>query len=312
MSLRVIFAGTPDFAAAHLQTLVEHNIDVVAVYSQPDRPAGRGRKLMPSAVKKIALEHNIPVEQPVNFKNAEDVEVLNSYQADVMVVVAYGLLLPVNVLETPKHGCINVHGSILPKWRGAAPIHRSLLAGDKITGVTIMQMDKGLDTGDMLLKSECDILDSDNSQTLHDKLIELGQPALLEVLKQIEDQTLSPVKQDDDLACYAHKLSKEEGQIDWNEPAANIVRKIRGLNPWPVAYTSIESGNMRIREASIVEGQSALQPGQIVSNKKQILVQTGDQQVKLEHVQLPGSKAMDVAAVLNGKAALFEPETKLG
>jgi len=312
MSLRVIFAGTPEFAAAHLQYLVDQNINVVAVYSQPDRPAGRGRKLSPSSVKEVALKHNIAVEQPVNFKDPLDVEKLAAYEADVMVVVAYGLLLPESVLNTPASGCINVHGSLLPRWRGAAPIHRCLLAGDEQTGVTIMQMDRGLDTGDMLVKSTCSITPDDTSQTLHDKLIELGKPALLATLNQIETKSLKPIKQDNALANYAHKLTKEEGDIDWSQDAQVIVRQILGLNPWPVAYTQLGGKNIRIREAVVVDEQSQFEPGEIISNKKRIVVQTGKGQVQINNLQLPGSKAMAVDVLLNGKADLFAPKTKLG
>lgn len=207
MALSIVFAGTPDFAAHHLQALLGSDHKVVAVYSQPDRPSGRGRKLTASPVKALALEHDIPVYQPLNFKSEDTVAELAALNADLMVVVAYGLILPQVVLDTPKLGCINVHASLLPRWRGAAPIHRALLAGDEQTGVTIMQMAAGLDTGDMLVKATCDILPSDTSQVLHDRLIDCGGPALLEALSQMEAGTATPQPQDDALANYADRKS---------------------------------------------------------------------------------------------------------
>lgn len=312
-SKRIIFAGTPDFAAGHLKALIDAGHQVVAAYCQPDRKAGRGRKLVPGPVKQLALEHDIPVEQPLNFKDPKSVEILESYQADLMVVVAYGLLLPESVLNAPRLGCINVHGSILPRWRGAAPIQRAILEGDKESGVTIMQMDKGLDTGDMLLKATCDILDSDTSQDLHDRLLDVGQAALIDAVKGLFERRLSPVPQNHDLANYAHKLTKEEGNIKWSEPALLIDRKIRGLNPWPVAYTQIKGEVMRVWAAEVVEGESNMASGSIVAIQKDaLLIQCGQQQLRLLKVQLPGAKAMAVKDILNSKRALFESTALLG
>lgn len=312
--LRILFAGTPDFAAASLQALINAGHDVIGVYTQPDRPAGRGRKLTPSPVKKVALEHEIPVYQPLNFKTEEDRQPLAELQADLMVVVAYGLLLPKAVLDAPRLGCINVHASLLPRWRGAAPIHRSLLAGDSETGVTIMQMDEGLDTGAMLLKKSCSIATSETSGELHDKLAVIGATALLESLSGIAEQTITHEQQDDSLACYAHKLEKAEGEIGWNRPAADIALQIRGLSPWPVAYTSLNGSTMRVWLAETTEQDCAeVTPGQVIAtDKRAIYVACADKALKLLKIQLPGSKAMDTSAVLNAKRELFADGTQLG
>lgn len=312
--LRILFAGTPDFAAANLQALLNAGHEVIGVYTQPDRPAGRGRKLTPSPVKKVALEHKLPVFQPLNFKQQEDRQQLAELQADLLIVVAYGLLLPKAVLDAPRLGCINVHASLLPRWRGAAPIHRSLLAGDSETGVTIMQMDEGLDTGAMLLKKSCPIDSNETSGDLHDKLALIGAEALLQSLPGIADQTISHEQQDDSLACYAHKLEKAEGEINWNRPAADIALQIRGLSPWPVAYTSLDGSTMRVWLAETTEQNSTNTiPGQVIAtDKKAIYVACADKALKLLKIQLPGSKAMDTSAVLNAKRELFADGTQLG
>ena len=313
MALNIVFAGTPEFAAHHLQTLIDSEHNVIAVYSQPDRPAGRGRKLVASPVKALALEHDIPVYQPLNFKSDEAVQELASLNADLMVVVAYGLILPQVVLDTPRLGCINVHASLLPRWRGAAPIHRSLLAGDEITGVTIMQMDKGLDTGDMLVKAECDILPTDTSEILHDRLISIGSPALLEACAQLESGSAYPTKQDDSQATYAHKLEKSEGLIDWSETADAIDRKIRGLTPWPGAYTQWQGDNIRIHKAKAQLYSGALPPGSLASMSKQgIEVATGEGSLLVTTLQMPGKKAMSAADVLNARKAQFEAHPVFG
>ena len=238
-SLRIIFAGTPDFAAQHLQALLDGPHQVVAVYSQPDRPAGRGRKLTPSPVKALALEHAIEVQQPISLKPEAAQEMLASYQADVMVVVAYGLILPQVVLDTPRLGCINVHGSLLPRWRGAAPIQRAILAGDQRSGVTVMQMEAGLDTGPMLLEVETPIAINDSSASLYAKLAVLGCHSLTEALDGLKNSTLTAQVQDETKANYADKLTKAEGAIDWHQSAQQISLQVRGLNPWPcLLYTS--------------------------------------------------------------------------
>jgi methionyl-tRNA formyltransferase len=303
--LRIVFAGTPDFAASSLQALLDSEHDVIAVYTQPDRPAGRGRKLTPSPVKQLACAHDIAVYQPLNFKSEESVTELAALNADIMVVVAYGLLLPKVVLDTPRLGCINVHASLLPRWRGAAPIHRALLAGDSVTGVTIMQMDVGLDTGDMLYKAECPILPEDSSGTLHDRLAQIGAEALIESLNAIRDGSAVPVKQDDSLANYAHKLEKQEGAIDWQQPAEQLARQVRGLSPWPVAYCGLDGQTLRIWGAEPVADASGT-PGSVIAvDKASITVACGSGALKLTRIQLPGGKPLDTAAILNAKRDLF-------
>lgn len=241
MSLKIIFAGTPAFAVPTLQALVNSSHDVVAVYTQPDRPAGRGRHLTASPVKAFALEHNIPVEQPPTLTKPEPQQGLEFYNADVMVVAAYGLLLPEAVLHAPRFGCINVHASLLPRWRGAAPIHRAILAGDTCTGITIMQMEKGLDTGPMLCQASCPIERHDTSANLHDRLATLGADALLMTLTQLEAGALNPQLQNNSHATYAKKITKAEAGLDWQQTALALERQIHAFNPWPVATTSFIS-----------------------------------------------------------------------
>ncbi len=299
--LRIIFAGTPEFAAHHLKALIDSEHQLVAVYTQPDRPAGRGKKLQASPVKQLALEANIPVEQPERLKSDEALATLKSYDADVMVVVAYGLLLPLAVLEAPRFGCLNVHGSILPRWRGAAPIQRAIEAGDSETGITIMQMDVGLDTGDMLYKVTCPIIDTETTSSLHDKLAGLGPKALLATLAQVANGTLTPEKQDDALATYAHKLSKEEGRIDWQQGTEEILRRIRAFNPFPICFTELDGERVRLFEAIASDRKG--EAGSIVSHDQQALhIATGDGAIAVKQLQLPGKKAMPSQAVLNGLA----------
>jgi len=315
--LKIIFAGTPDFAAIALQALIDAGHEICAVYCQPDRRSGRGKKLVAGPVKQLALEHSIPVEQPVNFKLEQAVEELASYQADLMVVVAYGLLLPKSVLETPRYGCINIHGSLLPRWRGAAPIQRAIESGDKETGITIMQMDIGLDTGNMLLKKPCNIEDSETGSSLHDKLAEAGGCAITEYLEQFDPGKFEldhGEKQDNDLANYAHKLSKEQAQIDWSESAVNIERKIRAFNAWPVSFTHVGDKRLRVWQAKLGDCQSKHLTGSVISlSKKGIEVVCGDQQtLLLTQLQPDGSKAMDAAALLNSRRDWFEQNSLLG
>ena len=296
--LKVIFAGTPEFAAKHLEALIANEYNVVACYTQPDRPSGRGKKLQPSAVKQLALEHEIPVCQPESLKGEEAQAELEKWHADLMIVVAYGLLLPKAVLDMPKHGCINVHGSILPKWRGAAPIQRSVLAGDKETGVTIMQMDVGLDTGDMLLIKTCPITDEDTSGSIYNKLEQIGPDALLETVEKIADGSVVAEKQNDNEATYAHKLTKLEAEIDWSESAQIISQKIRGYQPWPVAYAQIQGNPVKVWQVEVLANTS--QPaGEIISaDKSGIIVATGDGAIKILQLQPPGKKAMLAADFL--------------
>lgn len=313
MSLNIVFAGTPEFAAEHLKALLSSNHKVVAVYTQPDRPAGRGRKLTPSPVKTVAVDAGLPVYQPSSLKSADAQTELAAIGADILVVVAYGLLLPQAVLDTPRLGCINVHASLLPRWRGAAPIHRALLAGDARTGVTIMQMDIGLDTGAMLLKAECAIEPTDTSAVLHDRLIELGRPALIEALDGLDAGTLSGEPQDDALATYATKLSKAEGELDWHRPAVELDRQIRGLTPWPGSYTRWNGDTLKVQQACLLDDTHSSQPGQIVAISDAGLdVACGDGVLRLERIQLPGKKAMTVADVLRSRRADFEAQPKLG
>jgi methionyl-tRNA formyltransferase len=303
--LKIVFAGTPEFAALHLQTLIDSEHDVIAVYSQPDRPAGRGKKLQASAVKQLAIEHSIPIFQPQSLKSAEAQLALAELQADIMIVVAYGLILPVSVLNTPKLGCLNVHGSLLPKWRGAAPIQRSIWAGDSEAGVTIMQMDEGLDTGPMLLKQSLTITKEDTSVSLYQKLAEIGPKALLETLNTLAE--LKPQIQDEALASYAKKLTKEEAKIDWGLPAEQLERNIRAFNPWPVAFFTLNDSNIKVYSSKVINNDNTGIPaGQIIkSDKSGILVATGNNCLLLTRLQLPGKKPMSVADVLNGRADWF-------
>ncbi|MCK5189194.1 MAG: methionyl-tRNA formyltransferase [Methylococcales bacterium] len=297
--MKIIFAGTPDFAVPALQMLINSEHEVCAVYTQPDRPAGRGRKLLPGPVKTLALSADIPVFQPETLKTEEDLKQLASFEADLMVVVAYGLILPQTVLDTPKQGCINIHGSLLPRWRGAAPIHRALIAGDKKTGITIMQVVKRLDAGDMLHKEECVITDENTSSDLHDKLADLGAIGLKKVLAQIDAGTLVAEKQDESQVTYAEKLEKSESLLDWTLSAVELDRKIRGLNSWPVAQTLYQGKVLRVWKAQVVEDEKKLPPGTVIQQSKRMSVATGEGVLDLLEVQLPGKKRMDILAFLN-------------
>ncbi len=297
--MKIIFSGTPDFAVPALQMLIDSKHQVCAAYTQPDRPAGRGRKLTPSPVKKLALAANIPVLQPETLKGEEDIKQLESFDADLMIVVAYGLMLPQAVLDAPKYGCINIHGSLLPRWRGAAPIHRAVMAGDKKTGITIMQVIKKLDAGDMLHKEQCAIEPTQTSSDLHDKLAELGAIGLAKVLDQIEHGAVVAEKQDETLMTYAAKLEKSEAVLDWNLSAVELDRKIRGLNSWPVAQTLFDGKVMRIWRAVIHENTNDLSVGKVTKQGKRMLVGTGDGTLDLLEVQLPGGKRMEIHAFLN-------------
>lgn len=298
--LNVLFAGTPEFAAMHLQALLNSQHNVIAVYSQPDRPAGRGKKLKASEVKQLALAHNIPVYQPESLKTEEAQTTLRGLNADIMVVVAYGLILPKAVLEMPKLGCINVHGSLLPAWRGAAPIQRAIWAGDKETGVTIMQMDEGLDTGDMLLKKSLPILNTDTSATLYTKLAEVGPIGLIETLDNIH--SLEAVAQNTDEASYAKKLSKTEAQIDWTLSAEQLERNCRAFNPWPMVYFVHGDENIKVHACEVHETSTHESPGTVLSvSKSGILVQTGVNALLLSTIQIPGKKALPVADILNAR-----------
>lgn len=309
--LNIIFAGTPDFAAQHLNALINSEHNIVAVYCPPDKPAGRGKKLTACATKQLAQAHDLPVEQPVNFKDINDQDHLAQYNADIMVVVAYGLLLPQVILDTPKLGCINVHGSLLPKWRGAAPIQRSLEAGDEKTGVTIMQMDKGLDTGNMILTAECSIESKDTSASLYEKLAQLGPKALVDSLSLIAQGKHESIAQNNDLATYAHKLDKAEAELDWQLSATTLALKVRAYNSWPVAQFTYNDNTkkqhrIRVWQASAQAYNGAKAAGTIISaDKNGIVVVTTDGALCLEVLQLPGKKALPVQDILNGRADWF-------
>ena len=332
--LRVVFAGTPEFAAISLKSLIKQqealNIEIVAVYTQPDRKAGRGQKLSASAVKEVALANDIAVEQPVTFKksSAEGLaarQTLRTYQPDVMIVAAYGLILPIGVLETPTHGCLNIHASLLPRWRGAAPIHRALLAGDDETGITIMQMDKGLDTGDMLYKVSESIASDDTAASLHDKMAALGATAISTVLKDLPTYQAQAIAQDDSQANYAEKLVKTEGEVDWSQPAAAIERQIRGLTPWPGAYTFLAGQRVKVLASLPVNtSQQTNEPvGTVISvGRKAILVACGKESdaessattLAITHLQFAGGKPMTAEQVCHGNQLndgdQFTTETK--
>jgi len=300
---RILFAGTPDFSVPPLKALIEAGLAPVAVYTQPDRPAGRGRKLMASPVKQLALEHGLEVLQPVNFRSPEAVAQLQALEADLMVVVAYGLILPQAVLDAPRRGCINIHASLLPRWRGAAPIQRALLAGDSETGITIMQMEAGLDTGPVLLKRQTPIGERESGGELHDRLSLLGAEALMAALPGVLEGTLQPAPQDDALACYAHKLEKAEATIDWRQSAVEIDRKVRAFNPWPVAQTVFEDGVLRIWRSEPLEGGSDLPPGNVLAcSRDGIDVATGQGVLRITRLQPAGKRAMTAADFLNARS----------
>ena len=297
--MKIIFAGTPDFAVPSLEMLIASGHDVCAVYTQPDRPAGRGRHLQPSPVKVVALAAGIPVYQPLTLKTDEELQQLAVLNADLIVVVAYGMILSQAVLDLPPLGCINVHGSLLPRWRGAAPIQRALMAGDEKTGVTIMKIIRKLDAGDMLHKEELEISDSDTSSDLYEKLADLGATGLAKVLTQIENGTVHAEVQDEALVTYAEKLDKSEAVIDWNESALVLSRKVRGLNPWPVAQTDHQGQVLRIWQAEALAEISDLPAGTVSCEHKKMDVVTGQGLLRLLEVQLPGGKRMSSQAFLN-------------
>jgi len=306
--LRIVFAGTPDFAASSLAALLSSQHQVIGVYTQPDRPAGRGRKVAASPVKQLAEQHNIPVFQPLSMKNHAEQETLKSLNADLMVVVAYGLILPPLALSIPKLGCINVHASLLPRWRGAAPIQRAVLAGDKESGITIMQMDAGLDTGDMLLKKSGPIKTDDTGSSLHDRLAELGAQCLLEALQDLPTLQQQAAAQDHDAANYARKLHKSQACIDWQQSAEEIERLVRAFNSWPVAYSELNDTRVRIWQAKASDKSHTNEPGTIInSTPNGVEVSCGEGLLNLEIVQLPGAKALPISAVLNAKKNLFTP-----
>lgn len=306
-ALNIIFAGTPDFAARHLDALLSSGHNVVGVFTQPDRPAGRGNKVTASPVKLLAEQHNLPVFQPKSLRPEENQQLVAALKADVMVVVAYGLILPAPVLAMPRLGCINVHGSLLPKWRGAAPIQRALWAGDGETGVTIMQMDVGLDTGDMLYKLACAIEPDDTSATLYNKLAALGPEGMLATLSALAEGRAQPEVQDEALVSYAEKLSKEEARLDWQLSAAQLERCIRAFNPWPVSYFTVDDQSVKVWKATVLPHVNK-QPGEIVqADKKGIQVATLNGVLNIEELQPAGKKPMKTQDLLNSRREWFTP-----
>lgn len=295
--MKIIFAGTPEFAAAALEALLAAGHQVVAVLTQPDRPSGRGMQLTPSPVKQCALKHGLPVLQPLTLRQSEIQQTLREFDADVMVVAAYGLILPQVVLDTPRFGCLNIHASLLPRWRGAAPIQRAILAGDAETGITIMQMDAGLDTGAMLLKRVCPIAAEDDARRLHDKLAAQGAEAIVAALADLSD--LRPEAQDDALATYAAKLDKAEALLDWRRDAVELARAVRAYNPFPVAQADFAGTRIKLWQASVQPGSG--EPGVILSaDKEGVRVACGQGALRLEVLQRPGGKPLSAAQFLQG------------
>lgn len=298
--MNIIFAGTPEIATVPLQALLQSDHQIVAVYTQPDRPSGRGKKLMPSPVKTLALQNNIVVEQPENFKSEEAREKLKTYQADVMVVMAYGLLLPSSILEAPKQGCINIHVSLLPRWRGAAPVQHAILAGDIETGVTIMQMDKGLDTGAILHQQRCAIHENETSEDVYARLSAISSPLLLQTLIDIEKNLLTPMIQDNQLATYASKIEKQDAKIDWTESTVIIDRKVRAYYPTPIAFFEWKNELVRIWQGHPVKNSSAKLPGSVIEFDKQgVTIKTSDGAYCITRMQFPGKTPLIAHEIFN-------------
>lgn len=307
--MRLAFAGTPEFAARHLAALLDSEHDVVAVYTQPDRPAGRGKKLHASLVKQLALDAQVPVRQPSSLRDSAERDALAAMGADVLIVVAYGLILPQAILDTPLYGCLNVHASLLPRWRGAAPIQRAIQAGDAQTGITIMQMDAGLDTGDMLASATCDIGPDTTSASLLEELAELGPPLLLQVLSDLPAFRSRATAQDDSLATYAEKIGKAEAALDWSRDVVELERAVRAFNPFPVCYSTIGGERVKLWQVSPA-GRAPLEeaPGTILrADRNGILVNCGAGQLNIQCLQLPGGKPLTAAQILNARSELFSP-----
>jgi len=298
--LNIIYAGTPEFSVPALESLLRSDHRVVAVYTQPDRPAGRGRKLQQSPVKTCALERGLPVQQPSNFKSADDLHRLQQYNADIMVVAAYGLLLPSAVLEAPRLGCVNIHASLLPRWRGASPIQQAILAGDECSGVTLMKMDTGLDTGDMILRRSLPIDPGWNAAQLHDALAPLGAELLLESLQDIEQALLQAEPQDEAGATYAPRLSKQQAEVDWNKPLEILLREIRAFNPWPVSFTFLQQNSIRLWCARASRYRDPGSPGKVVAHDNEGgHVSCADGVLRVTELQFAGRKRCSAAQALN-------------
>lgn len=306
---RIGFAGTPEFAALILKDLLENDISVVAAYSQPDKPKGRGRKLVATPVKEIALQKNIPVYQPENFKNQQSIDEFKRLNLDLFIVVAYGLILPKQILEAPTQGCLNIHFSLLPRWRGASPVQHAILAGDNETGIGLMKMAEGLDTGPIYHESKINIAPSDTSLSLFEKLIPLSSQVLLKELPQILDGQAIPTPQQTEGVTYAAKITKEHAAIDWQQPAKIIDRQVRAYFPWPTCYTYFEKERIKILQGTLVNEQSSLAAGAIHNiNNHGIDVQTGNNIFRIEKLQFAGGKPILVKDLLNSKPTLFNTE----
>lgn len=306
--LTLAFAGTPAFTLPCLNALYGSRHTLKMIYTQPDRPAGRGRTLQASAVKTWALEHHLPIQQPLNFKDQATRDTLAELRIDVLVVIAYGLILPRAVLDIPRLGCINVHASLLPQWRGASPIQHSILHGDTITGVTLMQMDAGMDTGPFYTQVHCPISKDDTSATLHDALALCATTPLIETLDALEKNTAQLTPQDSNLATYAPKILKTDALINWHDPAPLIDQKIRAYNPWPIAYTHHNGETIRMYKATIISCETTnIAPGTLLSIEKDgLLIATGQGALRIETLQFPGSKVMSVADCLRGEPTRFQ------
>lgn len=296
--LRLAFAGTPEIARIVLEALIRENIhSIELVLTQPDRPAGRGRKIKQSEVKLCALENKIPILQPNNARELQPASLKN---CDLLLVVAYGLIITPEVLAQPKYGCINIHTSLLPRWRGAAPIQRAIENGDSKTGITFMQMDSGLDTGPILKQIDCPVLADDTAGKLYDRLAELAANHINELLTDVVDQKLNALEQDDTKATYANKISKQEAKLDWNLPAIELERKIRAFNPFPITHTVINDINVRVWEAEVKIGKENLSVGTILNNNKSLDIVTGKDVLAITKLQLPGKRPMSAKEFLNG------------
>lgn len=307
--MRIVFAGTPEFAVPPLKALLASDHEICAVYTQPDRPSGRGRKLMASPVKQVALQAGLPVFQPETLKTAEAQETLRALQAELMIVVAYGLLLPKAVIDIPPRGVINIHASLLPRWRGAAPIQRAVLAGDAETGVTLMFIEPRLDAGPMLLKKSCPVARGETAGEVQDRLAVLGAEALMETLPELESGRIQAEIQDESLVTHAAKIDKAEASIDWSRPALELERQVLAFNPWPVAETSYQGQNLRIWRAEALDQDSALEPGCVLNGKDTLDVATGRGVLRLLELQLPGGKRITARDFRNAHA---EPGIRLG
>ena len=302
--MRVIFMGTPDFATETLEEIVKAGHEVVGVVTQPDKPKGRGKTMMPTPVKETALKYNLPVYQPRKVREPEFVEVLRSLKPDVMVVAAFGQIITKEILEMPKYGCINVHASLLPAYRGAAPIQWAVINGDKESGVTIMQMDEGIDTGDMIEKAVVPIAEDETGGSLFDKLSHTGAKLCVKVLKDLEEGTAVGEKQPEESTTpYAKMIDKKMGEVDWKKSAKEIEQLIRGLNPWPSAYTKVHGKTLKLWKAKVLLETSQMKPGQIVKvTKDSLAVQTGQGMLEIQELQLEGKKRMDTSSFLRGYA----------